>query len=253
MSKLLPHEKLQWAETHRQHGNKLYSKGKYIEAMDVYLTCLVAIDKSVDNNVDDGYPHWEERAEKQIKLPVLLNLSACTLKLGMYKKTCAFCDMALELQHGLSPKVLFRRGKARISMGMYKDARGDLLSSLTLLDEKEQNDETLLMKRVINKEVTRLQSAENSAEINRARQEQAMKLMLGGHHNQLQESTQAHQLQEGLYFNTMKKREYSTLRAPYPSREIINHKDESYFVVTLKFVACSLRKMLTSHIDKVNE
>ena len=46
-------EKLEWAERHRQNGNKLFARGQIMEAMDVYLTCLVACDTSTNTDKDD--------------------------------------------------------------------------------------------------------------------------------------------------------------------------------------------------------
>ena len=44
VSTLSPEKKIEWVAMHRQRGNTLFQKGNYKEAMDVYLTCLVAIE-----------------------------------------------------------------------------------------------------------------------------------------------------------------------------------------------------------------
>ena len=68
--------------------------------MDIYLTCLVAIDfKSENTSLSDAgndavNQHPKERRElmeREVQLPVLLNLAACALKLSQYKKVEQFC------------------------------------------------------------------------------------------------------------------------------------------------------------------
>ncbi len=181
----------------------------YKEAMDVYLTCLVAIDlknggdkdesgkseNSTNSNslVDDhnisnnDRKEWLKRIDNEIKLPVLLNLSACTLKLAMHRKTCSFCDMALEIKKSngsnisMYAKVYFRRGKSRMLLGMYNHARADFNESLALLEgiENENNDNGDAVRR----ELLTLKRLEENAQKNKKRQKEAMKLVLGGNNN----------------------------------------------------------------------
>ena len=44
-AKMTPAQKIEWAKNQRIEGNLLFSKKKYKEAIDVYLTCFVAMDK----------------------------------------------------------------------------------------------------------------------------------------------------------------------------------------------------------------
>jgi len=203
VSKLSPDEKIQWAKEHRKHGNNLFQKKQFKQAMDVYLTCLVAIDsdsnsngqeegKEQSNKVFNTDIEWVEKTEHEIKLPVLLNLSACTLKLGMYRKTCSFCDLALEIKAGSNnPKVYFRRGKSRMLLGIYNKARADLQKALDLLDSSCNNDSNTNIvedvddavgreKEAVKKELVKLERLVESAEENRKRQQMAMKRILGG-------------------------------------------------------------------------
>ena len=191
--------------------------------MDVYLTCLVAIDLKknkvisnnnssspvttnsnnvVDNDTDDknynrenestenkndsdlsksSHDEWIERIEIEIKLPVLMNLSACTLKLGMHRKTCTFCNMAIEMKSGsINPKVYFRRGKSHMLLGLYKKAQADFDKSLELLESYDEGVIIDLDKRknevdAVHKELTNLSKLIDAAEKNRKRHEKAMK------------------------------------------------------------------------------
>lgn len=197
--------------------------------MDVYLTCLVAINASNDTekteqsrtrkdntNNNDNEDDWTEKTDREIKFPVLLNLSACTLKLGMYRKTCSFCDMALELNKiGTdNPKVYFRRGKSYMLMGMHEKAKFDFHKCLDLLHQvnekrvsefdSEKNDISNSNESVVrgenkneieavHKELLHLEKLKDAAEKNRLRHEKAMKIMLGGQANTTISSSKSQQ------------------------------------------------------------
>jgi tetratricopeptide (TPR) repeat protein len=289
VSVLSPKEKLQWAERHRQEGNTLYFKQQYKEAMDVYLTCLVALDKSPQNssneagNIAYNNIDWEQKMEQQVKLPVLLNLSACTLKLGMLKKTCAFCDLALDLDIGkTSSKLYFRRGLAKASMGLYAEGKQDLTMSMDILRKQESDEasndlvdknEICKMKQAVEKEMLRLESLVVSAEKNHQRQTRAMKRILGGDKEAAvtpvtgetsingssteilrndvtkgdRRSANATSSEERLYNTVIAQRKYSTLRAPLQTnvQELKGGKNRNgTFVWYVKMAERSLRKIL---------
>ena len=341
-------EKLEWAERHRQNGNKLFARGQIMEAMDVYLTCLVACDTSTntdkddekdddddknknastkcnkaDNDVNDGNGEdtvdiidlsnstshdviietsigrtdddvddddsWEKQVEREVKLPVLLNLSLCTLKLSMYKKTCTFCDLVLEMECGKTvPKVYFRRGKARIHMGEYRKGKEDLQFCLKLLEDAynstsastSASEEFSKMENSVKKELSKLSTMIANAEKNRARQEKAMKRVLGGKSvepcdpvrvpldnenndpnpkssisSNNTSDTGITEEDTSLYKDLKKKRDYSTLRAPRRLKEkptqdyqqqqpSIHDYRNKVFVCCVKAVERSLRKIL---------
>jgi tetratricopeptide (TPR) repeat protein len=162
---LTKEQKLEWANIQRQEGNALYAKGNYAEAIDVYLTCLVV--KSDD-----------DRFMEKVYLPVMSNLAQCTLQLGNYKKTLAFCTMALEekglpnLPEGIA-KVYFRRGKAYRLSGEYQLARRDLETSRDILLGTQDDVESEL--KAVAKELELVERGHNEWKRNKARQEQAMK------------------------------------------------------------------------------
>ena len=200
------HQKIEWAKHQRQMGNELFGKGEYKEAMDVYLTCLVAMDQSTlnDIDIDDGKEDGDEeddgfddtlnqQIETNIKLPVLLNLALSALKLGLLSKSEQFCNFALEMDSGKrSIKAHFRRGRVRMLMGHYITAELDLDKALELLNDKlllisskqqggmeididatmasAVNDE----KRVIMKEKQKLVRLMNQADKHRKQQKKAM-------------------------------------------------------------------------------
>jgi tetratricopeptide (TPR) repeat protein len=162
-------QKLEWASRQRRMGNELFAAGEYREAMDVYLTCLVAVDRgdkrasSSSSLLDDdgnsiNNKSMFDRMEEEIQLPVLLNLALSAMKMGMLGKAEKFCNHAIdETSCGkLSPKAYFRRGRVRLLMGNYVDAESDLDAALGLLqrlyDFEEENGPILLS--VQNGEVT---------------------------------------------------------------------------------------------------
>lgn len=78
-----PEDRRYWAEQQRQTGNAFFQSGDHKGALDIYLTCLVVKENSLDF-VRDTF------------LPILNNLAQCTIQLGMHKKTIVFCEMALD-------------------------------------------------------------------------------------------------------------------------------------------------------------
>ena len=188
---LPPQQKLQWAKHQRMEGNKLFAAGEYKEAMDVYLTCLVAMDQNSKNKNGDAEEEEEDskhivptaQIEEEIKLPVLLNLSLCALKLGMPTKAEKFCNYAMEMEAGKSSvKANFRRGRARMLLGHYVSAELDLAKALELNDEiiatsKEcdNKEEAQSEREVILREMNKLNRLVAQAEKNKAAQKKAMK------------------------------------------------------------------------------
>jgi len=249
---LSPEKKIEWATMHRQRGNTLFQKGNYKEAMDVYLTCLVAIGnkddysggtdtdtttisnnsvvmedvvpstnstttpttttvscnegkgddsnkksngghKTTDENEDQN-ESWNIRTDVEIKLPILLNLSACTLKLGMYQKTEKFCNFAImEMPCGrTSTKAYFRRGRARMLMGSYRGAKDDFDIALELLSSTKTQDGTDIVDNkndtkereaeinAVKNEIVKLGRLIEAGQKNRIKCKRAMKKVLGG-------------------------------------------------------------------------
>jgi len=238
VSTLSPEKKIEWAMIHRQRGNALFQKCDYKEAMDVYLTCLVAIehgsggssgantnetavpsnsvtmkdeatrcttsstatatiredngsntvngnDRKTTAEEEDQRDRWNKRTDEEIKLPILLNLSACALKLGMYQKTEKFCNFAItEMPCGrTSTKAHFRRGRARMLMGSYRGAKDDFDTALELLlsskTEGGSKDREAEIKAVKN-EMIKLGRLTEAGQKNRVKCKRAMKKVLGG-------------------------------------------------------------------------
>lgn len=85
--------KLVWAETQRVNvGNIYYEKLDYENAIDVYLTCLIAATPSPSPNPESKYTM--EHLILYMKL--MNNLALCTLQLRWYRKTITFCSIAID-------------------------------------------------------------------------------------------------------------------------------------------------------------
>ena len=146
-------EKAAWALERRKAGNDLFASGEFQEAMDVYMTVLVAVSKEADE---------EKESDERVALPVLLNLAQCALNLGNASKVVAFCDHAMSLKSGTgarSAKVHYRRGKGRLMVGDYRAARADLEAALELCQEDDEE------RRAVERELKKLKvrSGEGSA------------------------------------------------------------------------------------------
>ena len=199
---LEPGERIEWAGWQRKQGNELFARGEYREAMDVYLTCLVAMDQNTGNkneNADsDGggsnsteqqpADDMAERIEKEIKLPVLLNLALSAMKLGLLSKADQFCSFALETESGRrSVKAHFRRGRVRMLMGHYVTAELDLekadeLNAEKLVEGGEREDEEVEKERdAIARERRKLSRLVGQASRNRKTQKRAMERLFQSH------------------------------------------------------------------------
>lgn len=244
-------EKLDWAKAQRGEGNALFADREYREAMDVYVTCLVAMDKLKGSDI-------EENIEKEIQLPVLLNLALCALKMGMLNKAESFCNFAMETSLGrISAKAYFRRGKARMLMGMYKEAKGDLEKTQELLvattdSSNHEADEAGMA--AVEKEIKKLERLERMAKYNQKRQREAMKSLWGtesaaekptGRDNleatpassgeyatgsiatstSEDENTQHLSADNGIYVDVKQRRQFSTLRKKKLNEESVDESE----------------------------
>lgn len=168
-----PPQKIEWAKRQRQEGNRLFSIGNYKEAMDVYLTCLVAMDSSRASSANDGDSVGSDeqfglQIEKDIKLPILLNLALSAIKLGMLSKAEKFCNYAIDSELGRrSAKAHFRRGSVRRLMGHYATAKSDLERALEL--DCTEDEKVAIMR-----ETRKLERLVHEAYKNRRRQKAAM-------------------------------------------------------------------------------
>jgi FKBP-type peptidyl-prolyl cis-trans isomerase len=117
-------ERLEAAKRRRLEGNEAFSKGEGSsteEALKAYESALAFLDDDFMLQLYDF--HYDKAMEE--KMTVLLNMSACHLKLG--KASAAAESAARVLAHDKNnTKALFRRGAARRQLGQTSDALEDL-------------------------------------------------------------------------------------------------------------------------------
>ncbi len=189
-----PDQKTEWAEFQRKEGNKYFENGDFREAMDVYLTCLVAIEPQVSNSKNIGgntcyddttNSNQDFPSEEEILLPVLLNLALCAMKLGMLSKAEKFCNYAIDLKRGkISAKAYYRRGKILMMKGNYARAEADLEHALELTNNDglfaRSGSEVESERIAIIRQKQILSRLIQKAKKNMQRQKDAMKVALSG-------------------------------------------------------------------------
>ncbi|KAL8453056.1 hypothetical protein Emag_002016 [Eimeria magna] len=115
----------------KSKGNAYYTAAEYLPATACYEQGLMALDFGSSREE-------EEYTRKQLLLPLLLNLSACLLKLRRFDKASAVCDVALrEEPHCL--KALYRRAIARKELGDLNAAKADFQRILDLCEATSEN------------------------------------------------------------------------------------------------------------------
>lgn len=125
-------ERLQWALRAKDRGNVDFKAGTLECAAQTYeaaLRLLGCID--ADPEVDDG--SWQDAAlrEERDKVAVscFLNLAQCELKLERFLEAQSHASAALALDPANS-KAIYRRGLAHMAMGLWEQARADLVEAV---------------------------------------------------------------------------------------------------------------------------
>ncbi|KAL8270977.1 hypothetical protein Esti_005098 [Eimeria stiedai] len=117
-------QKLSCCAQLKAKGNNHYAAAEYLPAIACYEQGLLALDFGSSRE-------QEEDVRKQLLLPLLLNISACLLKLRRFAKASALCDVALR-EEPRCLKALYRRGLALKELGDLSAAKADFLRILTL-------------------------------------------------------------------------------------------------------------------------
>ena len=221
-------DKFKWAKMQRNEGNSLFKAGRYAEAMDVYVTCLVGADIKCPDDRDAS------RLDTDLKLPILLNLALCALKLREYSKAEQFCSLALDLKDGdESVKLWFRRGKARMGRGSYKAAREDFREALSCkacstIDEAD-----------IRRELRRISELERLSRSSLRKQKKAMQALLGGstERDTDEETTPIYEQSTSLYEDIQQKRTFSALTDdPILEEDIGAHSNSGLLLVSFSYI-----------------
>lgn len=114
-------ERLDAAERRRIDGNVLFGEGQYADAVSKYVLGLSFFNEDFLLQVEGVFLDQVQA----VRLPLLLNLAAAKLKLGVCHEAAACCTEVLTHQPD-NVKALFRRGKARAALGQTEEAAQDL-------------------------------------------------------------------------------------------------------------------------------
>jgi tetratricopeptide (TPR) repeat protein len=79
-----------------------------------------------------------KKMEKEIEIPVCLNLGLAYLKVKDFSLSVKYCSQALE-KDSENDKALYRRGMANLGSGFIEKARADLNKAFEVTNGKDQN------------------------------------------------------------------------------------------------------------------
>ncbi|EOA23641.1 hypothetical protein CARUB_v10016839mg [Capsella rubella] len=139
------------AEKIRSTGNRLFKEGKYELAKAKYEKVLREFNHVNPQDDEEGKIFGDTRNLLH------LNVAACLLKLGEWRKSIETCNKVLEAKPG-HVKGLYRRGMAYIAGGEYDDARNDF-NMMIKVDKSSEADATAALLKLKQKE----QEAESKA------------------------------------------------------------------------------------------
>nr|XP_043620404.1 peptidyl-prolyl cis-trans isomerase PASTICCINO1 [Erigeron canadensis] len=120
-------------------GNRLFKEGKFALAKAKYDKVLREF-----NHVN---PQDDEEGKEFANTRNLLNLNvaACYLKMGNFRKSIETCNKVLDA-NPVHVKALYRRGMAYMEAGDYEEARNDFNKMMTIDKSSEANAKAALLK-----------------------------------------------------------------------------------------------------------
>ncbi|KAG2325025.1 hypothetical protein Bca4012_039516 [Brassica carinata] len=139
------------AENIRSTGNRLFKEGKFELAKAKYEKVLREFNHVNPQDDEEGKVFGDARNMLH------LNVAACLLKLGEWRKSVETCNKVLEAKPGHA-KGLYRRGMAYMAGGEYEDARNDF-NMMIKVDKSSEADATAALLKLKHKE----QEAESKA------------------------------------------------------------------------------------------
>lgn len=128
-------ERLEAADRRRLEGNEAFRVGNYDESMQKYNAALSFINDDLLLQLQDF--HYDRAMAA--RLPCLLNLAACHLKMNQYYEAISAASQVLSHDANNS-KALYRRAVARHELGQTEEAMSDLL----LAKEKSPSDSGII-------------------------------------------------------------------------------------------------------------
>ncbi|KAL6574664.1 hypothetical protein OROMI_011949 [Orobanche minor] len=113
-------------------GNRLFKEGKYELAKAKYEHCHVLREFNHVNPQDDD----EGKEFSDTRNLLHLNVAACWLKMGEFRKSIEACNKVLDT-NPVHSKALYRRGMAYMAAGDFEEARADF--SKMMMDKSSES------------------------------------------------------------------------------------------------------------------
>uniref|UniRef100_A0A1J3DKX7 peptidylprolyl isomerase n=1 Tax=Noccaea caerulescens TaxID=107243 RepID=A0A1J3DKX7_NOCCA len=132
------------AENIRSTGNRLFKEGKFELAKAKYEKVLREFNHVNPQDDEEGKVFGDTRNMLH------LNVAACLLKMGEWRKSVETCNKVLEAKPG-HVKGLFRRGMAYMAGAEYEDARNDF-NTMIKVDKSSEADATAALLKLKQKE-----------------------------------------------------------------------------------------------------
>jgi tetratricopeptide (TPR) repeat protein len=119
-----PEEKLAHADKLKAAGTELFQQKNYTEAAAKYEEgANFAVEEDVTGN---DVPE----AERPLYVSCWSNAAMCYVKLKEWSDVTRACNHVLEIESETKNiKALYRRGLARVNLGLYKEAKADLMDA----------------------------------------------------------------------------------------------------------------------------
>jgi len=135
-------EKLTLALKRKELGNNLYKEGKYEDAISKYQLALKMFEQMWSLTDEE-----KKKVNADVKLPCLLNIAQCQLKVNDFSEAISSSNKALDIDKE-NVKAIFRRGQANLRSGNFLQARSDFTEALKLSpDMKDIRAELELLKK----------------------------------------------------------------------------------------------------------
>jgi peptidylprolyl isomerase len=120
-----PEERLVQAEKLKAQGTELFTKQNFVEAITKYEEAAVyAVDEGISG---DDIPE----NERALYISCWSNAAMCHVKLKAWADATQACNKVLEIgeEEKTNIKALYRRGLARLRLGLLKEAKVDLMDA----------------------------------------------------------------------------------------------------------------------------
>lgn len=122
---LSPQERIAEAEKMKAAGTEFFKEKRFEEGAAQYEeSALFAVEEGISgNDIPEG--------ERQLYVSCFGNAAMCYIKLKSWPDAIRTCDKVLEIDSETTSniKALYRRGLARMHLGLYKEAKADLMDA----------------------------------------------------------------------------------------------------------------------------